>query len=39
MFGYSYPTHENIDPVRFIGNKSSGKMGLEIALSVENVQK
>ena len=22
------PTHENIDTVRFIGNKSSGKMGL-----------
>jgi phosphopantothenoylcysteine decarboxylase/phosphopantothenate--cysteine ligase len=26
------PTFENIDPVRFIGNNSSGKMGLEIAL-------
>ena len=25
------PTHEAIDPVRFIGNRSSGKMGLEIA--------
>lgn len=25
------PTHEAIDPVRFIGNHSSGKMGLEIA--------
>lgn len=25
------PTYENIDPVRFIGNHSSGKMGYEIA--------
>lgn len=25
------PTHENIDPVRYIGNRSSGKMGLAIA--------
>lgn len=25
------PTHENIDPVRFIGNHSTGKMGLAIA--------
>jgi len=25
------PTHENIDPVRFISNKSSGKMGMAIA--------
>ena len=25
------PTHEPIDPVRFIGNRSSGKMGIEIA--------
>ena len=25
------PTHENIDPVRFIGNHSSGKMGFAIA--------
>lgn len=25
------PTYENIDPVRFIGNHSSGKMGFEIA--------
>jgi phosphopantothenoylcysteine decarboxylase/phosphopantothenate--cysteine ligase len=25
------PTHEAIDPVRFIGNRSSGKMGLAIA--------
>jgi phosphopantothenoylcysteine decarboxylase/phosphopantothenate--cysteine ligase len=25
------PTHEAIDPVRFIGNRSSGKMGFEIA--------
>lgn len=28
------PTHENIDPVRFISNKSSGKMGLEIAIAL-----
>jgi phosphopantothenoylcysteine decarboxylase/phosphopantothenate--cysteine ligase len=27
------PTHENIDPVRFIGNHSSGKMGYAIAES------
>ena len=25
------PTHENIDPVRYIGNRSSGKMGNAIA--------
>jgi phosphopantothenoylcysteine decarboxylase/phosphopantothenate--cysteine ligase len=25
------PTHEHIDPVRFIGNNSSGKMGIAIA--------
>lgn len=25
------PTYENIDPVRFIGNSSTGKMGFEIA--------
>jgi phosphopantothenoylcysteine decarboxylase/phosphopantothenate--cysteine ligase len=25
------PTHEPIDPVRFIGNRSSGKMGIAIA--------
>lgn len=25
------PTHENIDPVRFISNRSSGKMGFAIA--------
>jgi len=25
------PTHENIDPVRFIGNYSSGKMGFALA--------
>lgn len=28
------PTHEPIDPVRFIGNHSSGKMGVEIALAM-----
>jgi phosphopantothenoylcysteine decarboxylase/phosphopantothenate--cysteine ligase len=27
------PTYEAIDPVRFIGNHSSGKMGLDIALA------
>ncbi|HEX9980315.1 MAG TPA: bifunctional phosphopantothenoylcysteine decarboxylase/phosphopantothenate--cysteine ligase CoaBC [Flavobacterium sp.] len=27
------PTYEAIDPVRFIGNHSSGKMGFDIALS------
>lgn len=27
------PTHEKIDPVRFIGNHSTGKMGYEIARS------
>ncbi len=27
------PTYEAIDPVRFIGNRSTGKMGLEIAKS------
>ena len=26
------PTHEPIDPVRFIGNRSSGKMGIALAL-------
>ena len=25
------PTHENIDPIRYIGNRSSGKMGMAIA--------
>jgi phosphopantothenoylcysteine decarboxylase/phosphopantothenate--cysteine ligase len=25
------PTYEAIDPVRFIGNRSSGKMGIAIA--------
>ncbi len=28
------PTHEAIDPVRFIGNYSSGKMGISIAKSL-----
>ena len=27
------PTYEAIDPVRFIGNRSSGKMGCELALN------
>lgn len=30
------PTYENIDPVRFIGNYSSGKMGIAIAESLAN---
>lgn len=30
------PTHENIDPVRFIGNYSSGKMGFSLALEAES---
>lgn len=30
------PTYENIDPVRFIGNRSSGKMGFEIAEAIAN---
>ena len=31
------PTYENIDPVRFIGNYSSGKMGFEIAKAASNL--
>lgn len=31
------PTYEAIDPVRFIGNHSSGKMGCEIAKTVANL--
>ena len=31
------PTHEAIDPVRFIGNHSSGKMGFEIAKVAANL--
>ncbi|SHJ78582.1 phosphopantothenoylcysteine decarboxylase / phosphopantothenate--cysteine ligase [Reichenbachiella agariperforans] len=30
------PTYESIDPVRFIGNHSSGKMGLAIAHALAN---
>ena len=30
------PTHEALDPVRFIGNNSSGKMGVEIAKEFAN---
>ncbi len=30
------PTYEAIDPVRFIGNHSSGKMGYDIALAAAN---
>ena len=31
------PTYEAIDPVRFIGNHSSGKMGFELALKAANL--
>jgi phosphopantothenoylcysteine decarboxylase/phosphopantothenate--cysteine ligase len=31
------PTYEKIDPVRFIGNYSSGKMGLELAKSLSSM--
>lgn len=31
------PTYEAIDPVRFIGNRSSGKMGCEIAKAAANL--
>ena len=30
------PTYENLDPVRFIGNYSSGKMGLAVAEALAN---
>ena len=30
------PTHEPIDPVRFISNRSSGKMGIALALEAAN---
>jgi phosphopantothenoylcysteine decarboxylase/phosphopantothenate--cysteine ligase len=30
------PTYEPIDPVRFIGNHSSGKMGFDIAMAAAN---
>tara|TARA_B100000902_G_scaffold395817_1_gene455242 strand:- start:2639 stop:3844 length:1206 start_codon:yes stop_codon:yes gene_type:complete len=30
------PTYENIDPIRYIGNKSTGKMGLEISKNLAN---
>lgn len=29
------PTHEPIDPVRFIGNRSSGRMGFELAKAAQ----
>jgi phosphopantothenoylcysteine decarboxylase / phosphopantothenate---cysteine ligase len=29
------PTHEPIDPVRFVGNRSSGKMGVAVASEAE----
>jgi phosphopantothenoylcysteine decarboxylase/phosphopantothenate--cysteine ligase len=31
------PTYEAVDPVRFIGNHSSGKMGFDIAISAANL--
>jgi phosphopantothenoylcysteine decarboxylase/phosphopantothenate--cysteine ligase len=31
MSSHCRPTYEAIDPVRFIGNRSSGKMGIAIA--------
>lgn len=31
------PTHESIDPVRFIGNHSSGKMGFAVAEALANL--
>lgn len=31
------PTYEAIDPVRFIGNHSSGKMGIELATTAANL--
>ena len=30
------PTYEDIDPVRFIGNRSSGKMGYAVAMAAKN---
>ena len=30
------PTHESIDPVRFIANRSSGKMGIALAIEAAN---
>ena len=30
------PTHESIDPVRFIANRSSGKMGIALAIAAAN---
>ncbi len=30
------PTHEALDPVRFLGNRSTGKMGFEIAKAIAN---
>ena len=30
------PTHESIDPVRFISNRSSGKMGIALAIEAAN---
>ena len=30
------PTHESIDPVRFIANRSTGKMGIALAIAAAN---
>lgn len=30
------PTYEKIDPVRFVGNHSSGKMGIELAIALQH---
>ena len=29
------PTHEHLDPVRYLGNESSGKMGFELARAAQ----
>ncbi|AWX46374.1 Phosphopantothenoylcysteine decarboxylase [Flagellimonas maritima] len=31
------PTHEAIDPVRFLGNRSTGTMGFELAMAAANL--
>ena len=30
------PTHESVDPIRFISNRSSGKMGIALAIEAAN---
>ena len=34
----SGPTHEYLDPVRYIGNASSGKMGAALAMAARKQQ-